>query len=541
MRSEVVRGAGLGVGKGWGALLRRWGRRSGWLLAYALAFRGLHMLAGLWGGSFFFSLLYPAAGLRLAALWIAGPRWTGAIVLAEMAGQLAGQTIDPHSPLVFDQALGVARAALPYGAVVAAIRWLQRRGIGGLGDEVMTFALAAILGPIGSALFAAATGPFMPGATDFHPTGSPLVVTSAHLVGDLLGVLLVTPTLVWLHRAWQAEAWPRNRLPSEARQIEAAILFAAAWATSLALAQAGLGLQLTPVMLATAWIGLRCGRATAWLAILASAVLALPFSADPNGVIATRFTLHLELAAMVTIGYLAGSYADAQARAQADIARRDRLLYQAERLKTLRAMSVAVIHEIGQPLSTLAIEARHLATIGSAPESDRGEIAESAALIGRKVALLADLVRRLRHFGGRSVGSAARLSVAALMADAATLVQPELRGLPIRLHRRPADPDPVVQGHEVELVQAIVNLLRNAIAVTRSGELLLMAENEGSAVRIAVDNPPPPATLETPGMGMGLLITREIVTAHGGSLHREALPSGRFRASILLPRAEDHG
>ena len=38
----------------------------------------------------------------------------------------------------------------------------------------------------------------------------------------------------------------------------------------------------------------------------------------------------------------------------------DRMLFQAERLKTLRAMSVAVIHEISQPLSTLAIEAKHL-------------------------------------------------------------------------------------------------------------------------------------------------------------------------------------
>ncbi|GAA3257635.1 hypothetical protein GCM10020258_18020 [Sphingomonas yabuuchiae] len=73
-----------------------------------------------------------------------------------------------------------------------------------------------------------------------------------------------------------------------------------------------------------------------------------------------RLQRHLALATIVVTGYLAGSFADAQATARAMLERRDRLLFQAERLKTLRAMSVAVIHEVSQPLSTLAIEARHL-------------------------------------------------------------------------------------------------------------------------------------------------------------------------------------
>lgn len=534
-----VRSAVRGEGDRQGGTARLWLRRVGLLIAYAFAFRAFHVVAAYWGGNFFFSLLYPAAGLRLAALWLAGARWTGAIVLAEVAGQIAFRAIDLHSSMALDQALGVARAALPYGAIVAAVRWLQRRGIGGLSDEVMTFALVAILGPIGSAMFALVTAPLMPGATYFQPIASTLVATSAHLVGDLLGVLLVTPTLVWLYRAWQAGGWPRHALPPRARLAEAALLLAIAWSTSLTLDRAGLGLQLTPVMLATAWIGLRCGRATAWVTILASALLALPASAG-DGEVAIRFTLHLELAAMVTIGYLAGSYADAQCRAQSEIARRDRLLFQAERLKTLRAMSVAVIHEISQPLSTLAVEARHLATIGAQPDGDRAEIAESAGLIGRKVAMLADLVRRLRQFGGRSPGQAARLPVEGLLADAATLVEPELRRLPIRLHREAADPDWVLLGHEVELVQAIVNLLRNAIAVTAAGDIFLCAAAGPGTLRITIDNPAPAVPLETPGMGMGLLITREIVAAHGGHLHRETV-SGRVRASILLGRVDEHG
>ena len=75
-------------------------------------------------------------------------------------------------------------------------------------------------------------------------------------------------------------------------------------------------------------------------------------------------------------------------------------------------MSVAVIHEISQPLSTLAIEARHLHGITADADS---EIAESAALIDRKAATLSDLVRRLRRYGGRSVDEPTPLPVTALI------------------------------------------------------------------------------------------------------------------------------
>jgi C4-dicarboxylate-specific signal transduction histidine kinase len=98
--------------------------------------------------------------------------------------------------------------------------------------------------------------------------------------------------------------------------------------------------------------------------------------------------------------WLAGSFADAQVEAAARLERHNRLLFQAERLKTLRAMSVAVIHELSQPLSTLAIEANHLHQAAAALPSDwRGDLAQSAQLVDRKARTLADLVRRLRRFG----------------------------------------------------------------------------------------------------------------------------------------------
>ena len=89
----------------------------------------MHRLAAYWGGSGFYSLWFPAAGLRLALLWRRGARLTPAIALVEIAvdvtlspAVLAGV---PWTVAVW----GIARPVLAYGATIAAIGWLaERRG-----------------------------------------------------------------------------------------------------------------------------------------------------------------------------------------------------------------------------------------------------------------------------------------------------------------------------------------------------------------------------------------------------------------------------
>jgi len=178
-------------------------------------------------------------------------------------------------------------------------------------------------------------------------------------VGDLLGVLVVTPPLLWLAGLVQLRALPRLRRPALRPMAEAGALMAACMWLTLTLWRDGLGVQPAPLMVAAA----------------------------------------------VFVTWLAGSYADAQTASRAVLDRPNRLLFQVERLKTLRAMSVAVIHEISQPLSTLAIETAHLQAATADLPSD---IAQSAALVDRKARTLAEMVRRLRRFGGRGAGGAAR-------------------------------------------------------------------------------------------------------------------------------------
>jgi signal transduction histidine kinase len=196
----------------------------------------------------------------------------------------------------------------------------------------------------------------------------------------------------------------------------------------------GLSFQAMPLMLAVAWIGLRQGRAVTWSVLVLVTLLMLPFTALPvvgRSLLAggmadlEKIHWHLGLASIVIVGYLAASYSDAESAALEALDRRNRLLLQADRLKTLRAMSVSVIHEISQPLTTLAIEARHLRHMTDGTD----DLAESVRRIDGKAQGIATLVRRLRRFGERGEVAPALIAVRYLVEAAADLAGAEFRAM----------------------------------------------------------------------------------------------------------------
>lgn len=410
-----------------------------WLIGYAAAFAAAHQAAAGWGGQGFYSLLYPAAGVRLALLWSRGPRLTLAVMATELIVQTIAGIIVPGQAGWLTAANGVARPALTYGIVVWLVRHVAARSQSSLGVAPMPLGLAAVTAPVAATMAALPWTLFSPELTGVSGLRQTVASLTGFVVGDLLGVLLIAPPLLWVVHAGQdrPRALHRPTLRQLAGLAEAALVLGAAIAASTLLAEIGLGVPAAPALLAVAWIGLRFGRTAGWCAIVIVAAIVLPFTATDLPV-AERLALHMSLASIVVVGYLAGSFADAQARAQSDLSRRDRMLFQAERLKTLRAMSVAVIHEISQPLSTLAIEAKHLHEITVAADPD---IAQTAALIDRKAAALSTLVRRLRRFGGRSVDEPSALPLSALVETVTALTRAEARAARVVVEVSPIDPD----------------------------------------------------------------------------------------------------
>ncbi|KHK93740.1 hypothetical protein LK12_04900 [Novosphingobium malaysiense] len=511
-----------------------------WLLGYALGFFLLHRAASPWSGPGFFSLWYPAAGWRFAMLWVRGIRMTPWLGLAEVLVDMISGSIPTTGPNVLLEAWGALRPAIAYGFAIAAIKFVSAKVHGAIATPPMPFGLASVIGPMAGALIIlplALLRPDLP-AGGIHT--SLLLSLTGYVIGDLLGVLVLAPPLVWLANVLDRSEPLEISLPAAVPGLTDAVILVLALCATNALDVAGLDFRSLPTLIAGTWIGLRHGSMAAWLTIVVITVWVLPHSAQSMAV-AERLDMHMSLAATVIAAWIAGSYADAQKTAQETLERRNRLLFQAERLKTLRAMSVAVIHEISQPLATLAIEARHLHERSDGLDA---EIAESIDLIDRKARSLSDLVRRLRRFGGRAADEPSKLPVTMLMGSVTKMLEPELRAENCRIVGRRINPQLVVRVQEIELIQAIVNLIRNAMAASSDGEIRLEARAQKENVIIEVANRFDRAQDsankdETMGMGVGLMIARTIVEAHGGSLLRED-GDGEVRFFLRLPlsRAE---
>ncbi|MFC7499033.1 ATP-binding protein [Enterovirga sp. GCM10030262] len=499
------------------------------LLGYALLYIALHGLAAFWGAGKLYSLWFPAAGVRFAIMWHYGPRLAIPLALAELAALTAGGLVGLSSvnDLLFIGS--IVAPPLAYGVAVWIVRAISQEPRTWSRSAPLPFALAALLAPFLGSL-ASFPWHLLLDPARLSPPADAAAALTTFILGDLLGVLLVAPPLVWL--ANRRGGRPLVRSMPWPRPLEAPFALALAWAGVAAIEFAGEGLRLTPVLLATIWIGLRFGRFVAWVAILVAflVVLSLP---DFGLAGATRFQLHLLLAGIAATGYLAGSYADAEAGFLADIRKRDRLLFQAERLKALRAMSVAIVHEISQPLSTLSIETKNLARLGHAGPV-AAELSESIALVERKTAHLEQMVCRLRRFGGRATDAPAHISAASLACEAAELVAPEARRLEVSVQTS-SEPGLAIWGNEIELQQSLANLIRNAVHASPGGMILVsaMAAKWGD-VRFDVVNRTGLSESARPGMGVGLLIARAIAAAHGGRIVSTET-GGERRVSLILP------
>lgn len=508
-------------------------RNREWLLlaGYGLVFFALHRLAILWSGVGYYSLWFPAAGVRLALFWRFGARLTIAAAVTEIIVQCLTGIVDFSHPDWPREIFGIASPVLAYGLAVAIVRRVSDGAKGSLATAPMPLGLASVLAPLTAVAFALPWSIIRPDITNVANVREVIASLTGFAVGDMLGVLLVAPPLLWLADLQSGKATMPTILPSRLHIAEAVIVLGLSLGMVAMLATIGLGLPATPVLLAIAWIGLRFGRAAAWAAIVVTAILVLPETTGAMPV-DERLALHMSLAAVTVVGYLAGSFADAEARALAAVARRDRMLFQAERLKTLRAMSVAVIHEISQPLSTLAIEARHLVDISRHADP---EIAETAVLIERKTATLSTLVRRLRRFGGRAVDEPSLLPVATLVDTVQALVRPEASVAGVTIRIAPVDPEWTVLAQEIEIAQALVNLVRNAVQACDDGVVEIAVTCRDEFVAIAVVNHCTDHPLVHEGMGVGSLVAKAIVEAHGGTLARSDRGPARIAHIVTLP------
>jgi signal transduction histidine kinase len=227
------------------------------------------------------------------------------------------------------------------------------------------------------------------------------------------------------------------------------------------------------------------------------------------------------------------------------------------RVHTAGEMSVALAHEITQPLGAIenyAIAARR--RIGEA-EPDLGRLADLLDKILGQATRAGDVVTRMRSMAQLHEIEPKSINVARAVEECIGMVRMdcEMRAIHIRL--LPGSTTPIAMVDEIHLQQVILNLMRNAmeaieyatvtcprdivisISAGKQDEIVVEVADrgvgiaEGDLERIFESF----YSTKSSGLGVGLAICRKLIEAHGGQLWASHHPAGGALFRFTLPNA----
>ncbi len=240
-----------------------------------------------------------------------------------------------------------------------------------------------------------------------------------------------------------------------------------------------------------------------------------------------------------------------------DVAQKSTVQIESERLRN--SLLSAISHDLRTPLAALVGQADALALGSPEAEPQQREIVASIRQSALRMnALVDNLLDMARLQAGAVQLNRAWQPLEEVVGSALAACAPALAGRPISVAL--ADDLPLLDLDAVLFERVFVNLLENAAKYTPAGSAIeIGARAEGERVIVTVDDHGPglPRGREellfekfergekesaTPGVGLGLAISRAIVQAHGGTIRGESRggegPSTGARFTITLPRGQ---
>lgn len=233
-----------------------------------------------------------------------------------------------------------------------------------------------------------------------------------------------------------------------------------------------------------------------------------------------------------------------------DKVRTKQALLQSERLATIGRMSALVAHEIRNPLSSIGLNTELLEEeVEELPAETKGEARSIIGAISREVERLVEVTDEYLRFARLPKPSLSPEGLNTILEDLLHFITGELDGAGVEL-RHDLDPSVgCVPADEGQLRQAFLNLIKNsAESMPEGGVLTVTTGQENGRVQVRISDTgkgidqkalgrifDPFFSTRDGGTGLGLSLTQQIVSEHGGQITCESSPGEGTLFMVDLP------